>query len=286
MLQFSTLTGVMLSGNEASTYRSLAKGHFKRATELLDSGDDNELTHACLEFRSCIESLSFGLLLAYHKELPISAFRSWTPRQVLSELEEADPNAHASRELRYGREERLGEPAKVMKSFGVEHRMKPKWANKAYNQLSNFLHVPTVTQVNADPDATRTKMRDRCSKCAKILKQVVESRIWHDTFGRFYTFTCDCGFEVKRRTEVLKRKRGATCWNCGQIFDVERFDGDSPFLVPRAAVWDCGCGNENRMPFHHLKDGLEVTCAKCNASAVVRSTWRVDLSDNAIVGRA
>ncbi len=269
----------MLPGNEANTYRALAKDHFKQATETLASGNDNQLVYICLELRSCIEAISYGLLLAYHKELAASAFKSWTPRQVLSELEEADPRANVTRELRYGRQEQLGERAKVMRSLGVDHRLNPKWANKAYNALSNFLHVPTVTQLGRDPDATRTKIRDRCEKCVTVLRPVVESKIWHETFGQFYTFKCDCGFEVKRRTEVLKAKREATCWNCGQIFDVERFDGDSPFVVPRAALWDCRCGHENRLAFHLLKDNLPVVCSSCGAPAMVRSTWRVDQLD-------
>ena len=270
----------MLPGNEASTYRALAKDHFKQATYALASGKDDQLIYACLELRSCIEALSYGLLLAYHKELAASAFKSWTPRQVLGELEEADPKANVTRELRYGRQERHGERAKIMRSLGVDHRMNPKWANKAYNALSNFLHVPTVTQLARDPDALRTKMRDRCEKCVKVLRPIVNSKIWHDTFGQFYAFKCDCGFEVKRRTEVLKTKREATCWNCGQIFDVDRFDGDSPFVVPRAALWDCQCGHENRLAFHLLKDKLEVACDACNLRAVVRSTWRVDQLDS------
>jgi hypothetical protein len=56
-------------------YRYLAKQRLAKATDLLASGDEDNLTYACLELRKCIEALSYELLMGYLSEVPLRPLR-------------------------------------------------------------------------------------------------------------------------------------------------------------------------------------------------------------------
>lgn len=66
-------------------YRYLAKQRPAKATDLLVSGDEDNLTYACIELRKCIEALSYELLMGYLSEVPLKALETWQPDKVMKE---------------------------------------------------------------------------------------------------------------------------------------------------------------------------------------------------------
>lgn len=87
--------------------------------------------------------------------------RSWTPRRALDELEAVDPDANKSHTLEIGLPGGDGSPTVTVLS-GEDRRFTPKWANVAYNKLSNFLHVPTPKTLEANGVVSIEKIRSRC----------------------------------------------------------------------------------------------------------------------------
>jgi hypothetical protein len=81
-------------------YRHIAKEKLVKATELLASNDDHKLACACLDLRKCIEAVSYELLGAYLKEVPLKALEVWQPDKVMRELLLIDPTADKTSRIR------------------------------------------------------------------------------------------------------------------------------------------------------------------------------------------
>jgi hypothetical protein len=60
---------------------------------------------------------------------------------------EVDPKADRTSTIAIGREEEWGQLSKDMKVLGEDRRFTLKWANRSDNALGNFLHVPTLHQM-------------------------------------------------------------------------------------------------------------------------------------------
>ena len=127
-------------------YRYLAKERLAKATALLKTGDEDDLIYTCLELRKCIEALSYQLLGGYLSEVPLKASEAWQPDKVMKELLRIDPEADHSVRIRMRPEGPDGEPDGKWTELGEDRRFKARWAAKAYHQLGNFLHVPTIKQ--------------------------------------------------------------------------------------------------------------------------------------------
>jgi hypothetical protein len=134
-------------------FRGQGRGHLDAAHRLL-TGDSSSLRYACLELRMCIEALAYDRLQAYLTEVPNSVMKKWTPRHILDELLAIDPHADRSSTVYVGAVEQFGVPAEEMKLLGEDKMFSVKWANSAHNALGNFLHVPTLAQIEARKETT------------------------------------------------------------------------------------------------------------------------------------
>ena len=255
----------------AQDYRSLARDHLDRAQSLL-RGPDVDLIFVCLKLRQCVEALSYGLLVTYRHELTASAMRSWTPRRVLDELEAADPLANTSRTITIGLPAADGSSNVILSD--EDHRFSPRWANKAYNKLSNILHVPTPKTLETRSELPATEIRSQCAEYAKYLEEILASEIWHFISGQFLEFTCDCGFLIKRRAEATKIGADLECSECQRQYRIVSIVGPKVGAVLRMASWTCReCALENKFSAHELEENKQHECSKCKTTVVVTKVW-------------
>jgi DNA-directed RNA polymerase subunit RPC12/RpoP len=256
----------------AQKYRSLARAYLDKAQDLIN-GTDDDLMSACLQLRQCIESLSYGLLVTYRHELSSGAMMSWIPRRVLDELEAADPLANTSRSVSIEIPGAEG-AASTLGISGEDRRFSPKWANKAYNKLSNILHVPTPKALKAQSVLAPEKVREQCAEYARVLAQVFETEIWNFVSGQFVSHTCDCGFLIKRRVETINKDTVFECSECERKYDVTSIDDKQVGICLRVAQWACNaCGSGNEMGAHELVEGKEIECPKCGGHAKIQRAW-------------
>ncbi|PBB92130.1 hypothetical protein CK215_14490 [Mesorhizobium sp. WSM3864] len=257
----------------SNRYRHAAREHFVKAEALLATGDDEVIRYAALELRLTIESLCYGLLVAYRNEIPKSGLRHWTPKQVLDELLQADPRATSDVAIRSARQD-AGPPR--FKSLGTERRFSVKWANKNHNALSRgALHVPSVQQTIDGAGFSPSKLRDTCTGVATKLREVIASPIWHVNLAQFYSFACDCGFEIKRRSDLVKSGDRLVCSDCGRTYDV--LSAGETILVEKSKVrWECfGCNETVAFDELELTDHVTTNCPKCGRAAELRKQWVV-----------
>lgn len=171
-------------------YRYLAKQRLAKATDLLASGDEDNLTYACLELRKCIEALSYELLMGYLSEVPLKALETWQPDKVMKELLRADPNADQTSRIRMRREGADGAPDGDWMDLGEDRRLKTRWATKAYHQLGSFLHVPTIKQSRSDEPLDMEAIRRRVELIRAQLAHVLGATIWNANFSVSVTVPC------------------------------------------------------------------------------------------------
>jgi DNA-directed RNA polymerase subunit RPC12/RpoP len=250
----------------------MARGQLEMAEKLLN-GNDDEVIVACLKLRQCIESLSYGLLALYRHELSQSAMTSWTPRKVLNELQEADPTANSSHAITIGIPATADSPEKIILS-GEDRRFSPKWADKAYNKLSNIIHVPTPRMMEAKGAMSPEQIRTQCIEYARVLRDVFRTEIWHFIGGRFLNHACDCGFLIKRRLESINAQTVFECSECGRKYDVTSIDDREIGVTLRVAMWKCPtCNSDNEMSAHELVEGKEIRCPRCDGRFKIERPW-------------
>jgi hypothetical protein len=88
--------------------RHVARECVSRAKKLIALGDEPSVRHACLELRFAIEYITYDQLQAYFKEVSDDALKKWTPKQVISEMLEVDPQADRSSTISVGLEHTYG----------------------------------------------------------------------------------------------------------------------------------------------------------------------------------
>jgi DNA-directed RNA polymerase subunit RPC12/RpoP len=255
-------------------YRSIARARLEKATRLLATNDSDDLTYACLELRKCIEALSYDLLQAYLKEVPLRALETWQADKVMKELRAIDPTVHSTSRIRMREEGRDGSPDGPWKVVGEDRRLNQQFAAKSYHQLGGFLHVPTIKQAQTEqsspPSAT---IRARAEKIREQLAHVLAARIWNANFATRYTFNCaECEAPISRRVSVIEAGGEVECGNCGQPYDVEREADGKMLFIPRSFSWECAvCGVRREIAQRLAKDGLDVSCPECSDPTILRA---------------
>jgi hypothetical protein len=252
-------------------YRYLAKQRLAKATDLLASGDEDNLTYACLELRKCIEALSYELLMGYLSEVPLKALETWQPDKVMKELLRADPNADQTSLIRMRREGTDEAPDGDWTDLGEDRRLKTRWATKAYHQLGSFLHVPTITQSRSAEPLDVEAIRRRVEPIRAQLAHVLGATIWNANFSVSVTVSCtECEAPIKRRSSVLEKREIVECGNCGQLFDAELEPDGRYFFVPHSYAWNCkNCDEPRSIVQGKAKPDVDVSCPKCGDRATL-----------------
>jgi hypothetical protein len=251
--------------------RDEARHCLDRANQLLDKQEPSATRYACLELREAIEYLAYQQLEAYLDEVPDDAMRKWTPREVISQMLEVDPNADKTATIAVGVEEVIGEPSKDMKMLGEDRRFTLKWANRSHSALGNFLHAPTLHQIETDTVPDHAKAYGKAREVAGVIEHTLDTPIFNVNFGNFYEIDCVCGRTIKRREGSFTAAAGIVCPNieCRAIWDVVSEAGTSVSFKRRRQEYTCpGCSQKNYVDSQRLKPGLIIKC-ECGGRAEV-----------------
>jgi hypothetical protein len=251
-------------------YRDSAQEHLDAAKALLADSGGQSVRYACLELRMCVEALTYLNLEAYLTEVPNTVMKKWTPKQVIDELLAVDPTADQSVHVRIGVEEVIGTPSRDMKYLGEDRRFTVKWANKAHNTLSNFLHEPTIYAHEKGGAADDITMREKAAEIIEELEAVTSSVIWNVNFSVFTEFKCGCGWTIKRKPEHLQTGSLVVCGNvdCGKQYVYSPEPDGKHLFTPDQHSYICNVCNEKRfIDTHKLKKLPIVVCDGCGSKA-------------------
>ena len=103
--------------------------------------------YSALELRFCIESIVYGLLNLFRKEMSENDYETWQPRKLLKFLEELDPSVTLSSEWSIGKQSEKGKLPLNLTLLGEDRKLTLKQVKKYYDRLGNFLHTPTLKQL-------------------------------------------------------------------------------------------------------------------------------------------
>lgn len=260
---------------ETVDLRQIACEHLNQAKKLLITPGLASARYSCLELRMAIEALTYSSLQNYLAEVPNTVMRKWPPKQVLDELLAVDPMADQSRTLAIGRQQEEGILAREMHTLGEDRRFSVKWANRAHNALSSFLHSPTLAQRQRGIGDMDAAARTKAAEVAEELDAVLASRIWNVNFSQSCTFECSCGFTVKRRKEIIEAGEPIVCAACGLHYRSEPTEGGANFW-PLEGTYTCsGCGSDQAINERDLLRLPIVSCSACGFRSQVIQEYRL-----------
>lgn len=236
--------------------------------------EDDTVRYACLELRLAIEHLVLDQLKAYLQELPDDALKKWAPREVIGELLSVDDSAQGTATyFVYGLNAEGIEDGSPI-PIGVDRRMNMKWANRAHSALSNFLHAPTLGQLeegkNFDPVSARTK----ATEIAGQIEDLLSSSPFRANFGTFLEFDCGlCNRHIRRRSSSIPPE-GITCPNkeCRAQYSVTRADETHLTYRLKQRQFQCVCTEPFYIAAHQVEIGTIVVCPACERRYVVGLT--------------
>lgn len=264
--------------------RHTARKCVSRAREFLACGDEAFARHACLELRFAIEYITYDHMQAYRSELPYDALKKWTPRQVISEMLEVDPLADQSCTVAVGVEHEYGvePPSEEMKLLGEDRQFSLKWATKNHNALGNFLHAPTLHQIEIGGTPTVVTIIDKATEIADECDRILNSPIFNVNFGHFFEFQCeDCKTQICKRVGSFTPEQGVICPKCRATYNVEFAEGDKIFPYLRNSTYTCPpCGAENRIGTHRVADGVVLECEKCGKKGKIEQMFGIVIEDD------
>lgn len=252
-------------------HRQSAREHCEKARALLAT----EARYACLELRMAVEALTYSSLRTYISEVSNSAMQEWTPKRVLDELLAVNPTVDQSRTIAVRRQSENGVPSHEARLLGEDRRFSVKWANRAHNALSSFLHEPTLAQLEKGIGDVDAAARKKAEEVLSELDAVLASRIWNVDFSESYTFKCECGFTVKRRLEVIESGELIACASCGLRYDAELFEGGAKFRLREVPYTCSGCGDGRAINERDLERLPVVNCGACGFRSQVVQAYEL-----------
>jgi transcription elongation factor Elf1 len=245
-------------------YRSKAHAHVRAAREMLKSDDAFASTYACLRARFAIEALAYDQLQDYLSEVSPKAKKEWTPKAVLKELLYADPDACSPVNPTISWRPDPAAPPQVI-HLGESYPLSLGWAHRMHNALGNFLHQPTIRQMETgEPESDRQHgSRKKAEEALQGLDRVLGSlgfRVHRPVKAR-----CECGSLIVRDLDFLNAGKAVMCSNCDRLYNYrfdERRDGFE--FWPRQALFTCpDCKTVNSMDAYEFKPGKVLECSGC-----------------------
>jgi predicted RNA-binding Zn-ribbon protein involved in translation (DUF1610 family) len=251
--------------------RSKANDALDQARMLVESGDEAQIRHGCLELRFCIEYLILDRFRWYQEYIDDEAAKKWTPKKVIEELLENDPHADTTAQIAVGIEKEYGVPSDDMHVLGTDHRLRLKWANSNWNALGNFLHAPSLDQLTSGAVPSLPVMKARAGDIIAHLTKVLATPVWNVSGGEIFELKCeDCGIITKRFAAKVEKDQSLTCKtpDCGAIHDL--VDGSKAIFRVRQKPFKCPkCEHEALFRAHFVEAGNTLICEKCD------TRWRL-----------
>ncbi|HYD64282.1 hypothetical protein [Azospirillum sp.] len=256
--------------------RERAKECLSRAHALLSAGDEASIRYACLEICLALELLCYEKLEAFIVDLPIEKASSWRPKDVMAAILELDPDAEQDMKVTFWKDDEGGLPGPEI-TLGEYKTFGGKWANKAHNTLSSFLHAPTLDDNRngraPNPIAKKRSIEDIYEKLLCIASSNITSVRYSPSI---VNFECsECHAKIKRKDAGLIHHKSVECFKCKALYLVER-TGDGVYFTLKEAGFRCvSCGGLNVVGQHMLKHGKEISCNKCSFKNTIVRSWAV-----------
>ncbi len=254
--------------------RNIALQCLQRAKDLIVKDDEISAKYACLELRFCIEYITYSQLQTYIQEVPDETVKKWTPKQIISVLREADPNADKNHKISIGKQDAKGITAKTMKYLGEEQRFSLEWANTRHNALGNFLHAPTLSQIENYESPTKEKILKKANEVVAEIDKILSSPIFNVNFGVFYEFVCTfCNTKIKCRNKSISKELGIVCTSsrCKAVYDIVSEQNDDVVFKLREMEIICpSCDKSNFVGSHLIAYGNSFPCVHCGGKAEIQ----------------
>lgn len=260
-------------------FRDRARQHTQSATELMETGDDNLLQLVALRLRMAIECFAYELLQSLQDEIDDATMVSWQPGRLIKELKEIDSGIERDRSISVGVEEVPGESAKESRSLGRDARLSATWIDKHWNALGGYLHEPTIKQHKDGKLFNAGTARSKIAEVSGEIDRVLASKLFATNFKVEVSTTCECGFTMCRREELLRRDGQVVCAKCKTIWGADESEKGWRF-VKRYHVFPCPkCSAKNHIPAKELNDQSQFTCEDCGTELVSFRNWCVRVKE-------
>src|SRR5262245_26840766 len=250
--------------------RQAARECVTRAKDFLAKGDEPSARYACLELRFAIEYIIYDLLQKYRDDLPYDAVKKWHPRDILNDMLGVDPEADCTVELRVGSASTPNVPPSNEEEWikvGEERRFSKQWVKTFYSALGNFVHAPTIAQLESGIATVMDKMREKAETVFTECEQVLNSEISGLDLSDLFWFDCqDCKSLNRGRIKDPTQKHVSRCRHCRAVYDVEVDQEEKIKLTLRRSVFTCldPCKAPNIIGTHRVENGAIFVCKKCS----------------------
>jgi hypothetical protein len=230
----------------------------------------------------CIEFLIFYRAQGYVQYLNDDVSTKWTPKQVLSELLNADPLADETVSLSVGAQPDLARPPEAMQGMGEDRRFKLKWADTNWNALSSFLHAPTLQQLKDRPPS-HDKIVARAHRIAEHLTHVLAAPVHRFVGGQVHILPAcsECGKQTVRLAAGVTKAGGFICRTptCKAIYDLEEDDQHRVGFLLRTMDVECpNCKEIASHKAHHVVPGGKLSCG-CGVTMNVIMQLSVEIEE-------
>lgn len=260
-------------------FRHSARQHTQSAKELMATGDDNLLLLAILRLRMAIECLAYELLQSLQDEVDDDTMETWQPGRLIRELKEIDSGIEQDRSISVGVENVQGDTAKEMRSLGTDIRLTAPWINKHWNALGSYLHEPTIKQQKEGKSFNAYSALLLIADVSSEIERVLASTLFATVFKVEVSKTCECGFKMVRREELLRRDGLIVCANCKTIWGANESEKVWEF-VRQFHTFPCPkCKAINHIPAKEIHEDSQLNCADCDAKLVSFLHWCVRTKD-------
>ena len=232
----------------------------------MDSGNEGDLIHACLELRMALEKHVYEKLRYYSKRHGEKLlYKSWQPDKALRVLLQLEPSADKSYRISFAVENSSGKPKNEFKQLGKHEALSAKWTRKYYNKLGKYLHLQqdNAGVLNIDINEIEPIYQE--------LLRASGGNLMTD-FAETLYFNCQlCTRKITTCVDALPNLDLVYCPNnkCNATYLAEHREGSWQFII-NATDFDCPeCKNKQLILENELNIGTLITCNKCGEKYVI-----------------
>jgi hypothetical protein len=244
----------------APDFRHSARTALERARAELASNEPYRFRYAALELRDAMEALTYDRAMAYKNDIPPEEYYTWQPRKLMMVLLGVDPDIGKSSTLAIGIEDEYGKPVppEQMLTLGTDHVLGLADLKTHYDALGSYLHMPSLSQIQAGKIADLGKLRERCEAVAHAIEKVLSSKVWNNTLGNIATLErCmneDCGKPLHRRMPFGQEAIEARCFECNAEYTVASQNNHEVRWIPKMSEVRCASPESGKVPVVATRD--------------------------------
>ncbi|MDD2770500.1 MAG: hypothetical protein PHT19_17430 [Methylococcus sp.] len=150
-----------------------------------------------------------------------------------------------------------------------------KWATKNYNALGNFLHAPSIYQMEGGKKPDMASIKTRAIDIANECEQLLSSSIYDINIGQFVGFECvECKAYIKKRIANIDSSITVICYHCRANYKLEKTEDGATEALLCESTYKCQkCGHDNHFGSHRVVDGAILKCTKCGNQTKIQQQF-------------